>query len=352
MRIIIRLVILIPLVANQVFGQINFKTAKEESGIIYSGFRGLNLGYDISSTEARFSYSGFIDSISIYLRFKDGTQKRLEDDYQISAEEKLNLRDSVVIYRARVSNYKVAVPISDGTNTLYSGGAFAPGLTLQYEYSKHQSSNIKPKDTYWFIRPGYELKQNKFGYILPNDSIKIKNELSHAFGVTLGVNWLLSGKKKQDNAILAFSVAFKYNIKSVDGLKTKEFALIDTTVSNGSRQKIEKAYDKTLGDYLSVMPKVDFVWTPWIFTDEDGIEYGSRVGMLGSLSVKYNARNGKIAGNFGFGPSIHPKFYSSQIIAALQAEFIDFTNSTGDKKFNDIFGISLYIGIPLQLKKS
>ena len=57
-----------------------------------------------------------------------------------------------------------------------------------------------------------------------------------------------------------------------------------------------------------------------------------------------------MACNFAFGPSIHPAGSTSSVISALQAEFTDFTNSTGKKAFKDIFAMNFYVGIPLALK--
>lgn len=300
--------------------QLNFKTAGEESGLITAKTSALNVGYSFSASEARF----------------------------ILGDTKQEVNDKLTTNKLMGNNFKVAVPITDGTNSIYSGGAFNPGIGLNYE--KYFSKNTFAKNPlFWFFRWGYDLKQNKFGSINSTDSIIINSKLSHAFGITPGLNILFAGKKNTDNVIVAFSIPIIYNIKSVQGLKAKDFVVFQNRASNGSIQKAEKAYDKFQKDFLSVSPKIDFAWTPFLMK-LDSVEAGTRIGFISSISSKYNSRTGKIAWNFSIGPSLHPKFSTSNVIATIQAEFLDFNNSTGEKKFNDIFFVNFYLGIPIQMK--
>lgn len=331
------------------YAQLNFKTAKEESGIIYSNTHGLNIGYDVSGSEARFLYTRGVMPTRTFIRYKNGRIVEITPYLDPATIDISQVKDTVMKLSSRISNFKLAIPVTDGTNEIYSGGAFNPGLGLSYEFSSSKNE-FGTNPVYYFIRMGYNIKENKFGSISSTDSISIHDKLSHTIGITPGINILFSGRNNHDNKILAFTTAIEYNVNAITGLKTKDYTLIDTSVSNGIITKTEKAYSASLPNFISVTPKIDFVWTPWLATDENKIEIGSRIGIVSSLSSKYNSRSGKFSWNYSIGPTLHPKFQTSTIVAALQAEFTDFNDTMGDKKFNDIFSVSFYIGIPLQLK--
>ncbi len=331
------------------YAQINMKSAKTENGIVFSRDNGINTGYDFSTSEARFNYGRAQSQMIMYLLMKDGSKIKTTSDFDDSTIDKTQISDTVYVNPFKGSNFKLVVPITDGTNGIFSEGKFNPGVGLSYELIRN-CDEFKTTSRYLFFRYGYELRQNKFGSINNLDSILIEKKLSHSLNVTPGINWLTSTANETDNLIIALSVAFQYGVNPVSDIKTKEFVIVDSTAANGTIQKTEKAYPKSQEDYFSITPKLDFAWTPFLQRNDDGEEIGLRIGLLSSISTKKNFNTNKMAWNFSIGPSIHPKWSTSNIIAALQVEFIDFNNSTGQKDFDDIFSVNFYVGIPLQLK--
>ena len=152
-----------------------------------------------------------------------------------------------------------------------------------------------------------------------------------------------------NNFIIAASIPIAYTIKPVSDMKTKEYVSVDSTAANGTIQKTENAYPEIKDNGFFFQPKVDFAWTPFMQT-KDGVEIAPRFGFIGSFSGRYSLNNETFALNFSIGPSLHPKWSTSNVITSVQFEFLDFANSTGDKDFNDIFYINLYVGLPLQMK--
>jgi len=346
------------LVSNLSFCQVNFQTANSESGIIGTDFVGWNLGYSFSKSEANFIFSnndtqGFVDYIG-----KDGVIYRNPDKETIKT---LGLKLYKEGSKFRGRSFKIGVPISDGTGKLFGEGNFNPGANVSYDFSWSNDEfdeNLK----YYFIRFNYGLKENKFGLINSNDSIQIDKRVSQRIGTTFGINiintWMRDedGVKyveegfSKDNFIIAFTVALNYNINPVTDLKTREFVTIDNTSSNGFIQQTTTAFNSSQEDFFSITPKIDVVWTPLSHKYIEVEETLPRIGIMSSLSSRYNTQIDKFAWNFAIGPSLHPKNKSSQVIAAILAEFNDFNNSIGNKDFNDIFSVSLYVGIPIALK--
>ena len=309
--------------ASNAFGQFNFKTAKEESGIIYGGpSNRLNIGYANSTSEARFAASG---------------------EYSLMVDSTRNL--------FRGYNFKLTIPITDGTSAFYSGGSFTPGIGAAYEYiwNNNEFSNTTK---YYFLRAGYNIKQNKFGRVLPSDSIVVDKRFTNTFTLAGGVQIVGSDRKNKgtDNFIVGLSLNAQYHIEPTVDLKTSEYSIYSRVALNGVVHRNEKAYNARQEDFFALIPKIDIAWTPWMPRGEDGKEIGTRFGLISSTSTRYNATSGKFAWNFGIGPSLHPKWSTSNVIATVQAEFIDFTNSAGGKKFDDIFAINFYVGIPLSFK--
>jgi hypothetical protein len=308
--------------------QINFKTSKSESGIIKPNRAGLDIGYSFSESETRFNYSSLssvMDTISGKNPFTG-------------------------------FNYKVAVPVSDGKNSIFSSGKYVPGLGLGFEYMWNKDE-FKKNTRYNFVRATVDAKQIKFGSIEEKTDtagvryqlIDIDKKETVSAGVAAGINWLFAGKKYHDNAILAVSLAAKYNFNPSNELDAKEYVVIEKSVTNGNIQKLDKAFDGTQADYFSLNPKIDFVWTPSL-TKKNGEEVGARIGLITSFSTLYNGTSGRFNWNYSVGPSIHPKWSTSNVVATIQFEFNDFTNYRNDRTFDDIFGIVFYVGIPVSLK--
>ncbi len=344
---------ILPIIAifcvNLSYAQVNMKSAKTENGIVFSQENGMNIGYDFSKSEARFTYGKTHSKMISYLVMKDGSKIEITKDFDESKIDKTKITDTLYVNPFKGRNFKFIVPVTDGANAIYSGGKYNPGLGLSYEMINNRDE-FQTESRYSFLRLGYGLQQNKFGSISTTDSITIEKKVSHIFNITPGFNWVLSTNNNSDNLIIALSMAIQYSINPISDMKTKDFVIIDSTVSNGMIQKTEKAYPKFQDDYFSILPKLDFAWTPFLQKDSNGNEIGPRIGLLGSLSTKYNFNEDVMSWNFSIGPSIHPKWSSSNIISSLQFAFIDFNDSTGKKDIDDIFSINFYVGIPILLK--
>jgi len=333
----------------EINSQINIKSGTTENGIIIARDNGMNIGYDFSKSEARFIYGKAQSEIAGYLKMMDGKLIEINQNFDYSNINVNEILDTIYKNPFIGSNFKLAIPITEGRNALFSKGAYNPGIELSYEFIRNKDE-FKNKSKYNFTRIGYELIQNKFGSISSTDSIIIENKVSQSVNITPGINWILSTNSNADNLIIAFSTAIKYEFNPVSEMKTKDFIIIDTLASNGSIQKTEKAYPEIKENIFSIQPKLDFVWTPMIQKDDNGNETGPRIGIIGSISSKFNISQQRNAWSFSIGPSIHPKWSSSNITSSIQFEFIDFNNSTKDKNIDDIFSVNFYVGIPLQLK--
>lgn len=321
--------------------QFTFRTAGSESGIIATP-GGANVGYSFSDSEAIFSY-GFTSQKTMTPVAAAGSIVGRKGNRAYAKTGALTPALLPALdYKS--SNFKVTVPVTDGTDVVYSSGKFNPGVGVSYEYVRNKDE-FNPKKPYKFIRVAYKVKENKFGSVNLADSIQIDKKTSHDFGLTVGANWIWSIRPNQDDLVVASSIAFQYFIDPVVDLETKEFVTVSETGVNGSVQETQNAFEGSQQDFFAVIPKLDFCWTPIIIEDLSGEL--ARIGLFGSLSARYNARVEKAVYNFSVGPSIHPKNSSSQVIAALQAQFIDFGDVTGTKNFSDIFSIGFYIGIPL-----
>ena len=164
-------------------------------------------------------------------------------------------------------------------------------------------------------------------------------------------NGITSINSKSEDFLYALSITANYNINPVLDLVKKEFVTTTSTAENGFISETQEAFDSEQDDSISILPKLDFIWTPILTTNENNVEEGSRFGVLSSLSSRYNTNSGKLAHNFSIGPSVHPKWSSSNVIATIQFEFLDFSDSTGEKDFGDIFQINFYVGLPIRFKQ-
>lgn len=338
------------LLSNKVLSQANLKTAGELSGIVIADTAGFSIGYELAKTEAIFTYTtDSYEEGTFYLRMKDGSLKKINDKLDPATIDMDQVVDTVTISKFINSNFRLNSALEDNTGTFLSGGKFSPGIGLNYEiiYSRNQ---FVRNARYFFLRAGYEVKRNSFGTIDAVDTIRVDKRLSQSIGITPGVNIIWRGKKWNDNKIFAFSIPIRYNINPTDDLKTKDFIMDYTAGSNGVVQKAEKAWNGTQDDYFSITPKFDFAVTPWSQKNDKGVEIGSRFGFVGSISDNYNFNKNQHKWNFGIGPSIHPKWSTSQILATVQFEFLDFTDVTGEKGFDDIFSVKFYVGLPLYIK--
>ncbi|MEM9363387.1 MAG: hypothetical protein AAGA43_12165 [Bacteroidota bacterium] len=319
-------IIIFFLVINTAISQVNFRTAESQSGIIGTDFVGLNVGYSFSSSEANFTFS----------------------------------RNESVGSKFKGNSFRVTVPVSDGSRQLFVDGNFNPGVEVSYDHS-WSGDEFDRNLTYYFLRFGYEIAENRFGFIDSNDTIRIDERLTQKFGISFGANFIstnIIGKKSseldkdfaKDNLIIAGFVSLEYNTNPVVDLRNREFVIQENTGVNGAVQQTINAFQSEQEDFLSITPKIDFVWTPIQKKYIDTEETLPRIGILSSLSSRYNTQSDKFAWNFSVGPSLHPKNESSRVIAALLAEFRDFNNSTGNRDFDDIFSVNLYIGIPISFR--
>lgn len=331
------------------FGQANIRTAGELSGIILSDTTGFSIGYELSKTEAVFTYSvkGY-EETRTFLLMKNQSIIEITDDFDPSEIDMSDVIDTIPVLEYVNSNFRITTALEGSASTVFSGGEFQPGIGLAYEhiYNKNQFTQ---NTFYNFFRISYEVKQNKFGSIDDTDSIKVDKEFSHSFGIVPGVNWVVGGRKENDNLIVALSAPIKYNINPTDDLKSKDFITDYVSSNNGVVQKAEKAWNGTQSDYFSVTPKAEVAWTPWS-KKVKGVETGSRIGFISSLSNKVNFKESQYKWNFSVGPSLHPKWTTTQILATVQAEFLDFTDVTDSKDFEDILSVKFYVGIPLYFK--
>ena len=317
------IIICLLLVVQIVKGQVNFETAESLSGIIGTDFIGLDVGYSFSSSKANITLS----------------------------------RNESMGDRFSGKSLRLTIPVVDGSRQLFGSGKFNPGASIAYDYS-WSTNEFDRNRTYYFFRLGYEISENRFGFIDTDEMIQIEERITQKIGLGLGANFIsthILGEKlstldkdfAKDNLIIAGFVSFDYHINPVMGLTTREFVFEENTATNGVIQQTINAFSTEQEDFFSITPKIDFVWTPIGKKYINTAETFNRVGILSSLSAQYNTQTNTNAWNFSIGPSLHPKNKSSKVIAALLAEFSDFSESTNSKDFDDIFSINLYVGIPV-----
>ena len=197
-KIILLICVLSTLISN---AQINFKSGKSESGIIYSKDGGYNFGYDFSKSEANFIYSRSKEETIVIYSLKNGDEIIID-----SPDDSTEIDFSLVVdttYKSPFSgsNLKVSLPINNGTNSFYNDGKFNTGLGLSYEFIGNKDQ-FKRETEYKFIRFGYNLQQHKYGTIDSNNTISIDDEWTHVFNITPGINWVTSTKGNSDNFIV------------------------------------------------------------------------------------------------------------------------------------------------------
>ncbi|MFD3003184.1 hypothetical protein ACFS7Z_22675 [Pontibacter toksunensis] len=327
-----------------------FETAGEKSGIITADTSsGYILGYEFSSSEALFNYERSIMQSGGFYKLKDSSLIKIEPSLDPATLRVDDIVDTIVVASYKTSNYRVAIPIAENTRALFSSGEFNPGLELVYE-NVWSPNALATNIAYHFIRFSYEIKENSFGSVDTNDSIKISQKVSHTVGITPGINWVIATADKTDNLIIALSLPVEYNVNPVANLSTKDFITDYTVTTNGVIQKSRKAYSGTQENFISLTPKLDFAYTPLLIRNDADDEIGPRLGFIGSLASIYNTENSDFRYNFSIGPSLHPKWSSSSVLATIQAELIDFTDVSGDKGFEDIFAVKFFVGIPLSFQ--
>jgi len=312
---------------KNVNAQVNFTSAGTPSGVVNTDQKGAAIGYTFSSSTASFSY---------------GTSK------EVTIPANKAKGDTIAHPRFSAHNYTVTTNVSNSSGSIFSGGQFDPGFTFAYEYVL-DNNEFRHTNRYLFIRPTFSMQQNTFVTTDATDTLRTAKKFNVAVGGTPGINWIYTDKRNAD-MILAVSVPIVYNLNPVDELTSTNYSTDYKAAANGFTETTKTGYKTTQANYFSITPKLDYVWTPWIITDPKSKAEMTRIGFITTLSGLYNTREDRMACNFAFGPSIHPAGSTSSVISALQAEFTDFTNSTGKKAFKDIFAMNFYVGIPLALK--